>query len=75
MCVQVIASYNCTKKKKGVPTSQVAELFGNAYVEKCLKCKKEYRRDVVTPNLGTSFNFSYNIYKVEYAMMNNAKVV
>jgi hypothetical protein len=31
---------------------QVAELFGNAYIERCLKCETLYRRHVVTPNLG-----------------------
>lgn len=38
--------------KSGVPEDKIAELFGNAYVERCLKCDKLYRRHVVVPGLG-----------------------
>ncbi len=36
-------------RKSGVDDSQLAELFGNAYVEKCLKCSTLYQRHVVCP--------------------------
>jgi len=37
--------------KSGISADKIAELFGNAYIEKCLKCSKIYRRSVVTPNI------------------------
>jgi NAD-dependent SIR2 family protein deacetylase len=37
--------------KAGVPRSSLAELFGNAYAEKCLKCESEMLRSTVTPAL------------------------
>ena len=39
-------------RKAGVPDDRLAELFGNAYVEKCLKCKEQFQRSTITPALG-----------------------
>ena len=38
--------------KSGVSPDQIAELFGNAYIEKCVKCGAVYTRKVVVPSLG-----------------------
>jgi hypothetical protein len=39
-------------RKAGVPDDRLAELFGNAYVEMCLKCKQPFQRSTITPALG-----------------------
>jgi len=37
--------------KAGANEADVSELFGNGYVETCLKCKKQFRRTTVCPSL------------------------
>src|SRR5690606_560377 len=48
----VTSNHDNLHKKSGIPDTHIAELFGNAYVEVCTKCKKQYARRVVTPSLG-----------------------
>eukprot|EP00455_Lapot_gusevi_P049538 TRINITY_DN7040_c0_g1_i3.p1 TRINITY_DN7040_c0_g1~~TRINITY_DN7040_c0_g1_i3.p1 ORF type:complete len:290 (-),score=42.71 TRINITY_DN7040_c0_g1_i3:74-943(-) len=36
----------------GSPDIPVIDIFGNAYLEKCLKCSSVYYRRVITPNIG-----------------------
>jgi len=36
----------------GIPEDKIAELFGNAYKEKCTKCGKLYHRKTQRPALG-----------------------
>ena len=45
--VQMIVSQNVDglHLRSGVPRSQLAELHGNCFAERCPKCKKEYIRD------------------------------
>ena len=31
--------------RSGIPRDQLAELHGNCFAERCVKCKKEYIRD------------------------------
>jgi mono-ADP-ribosyltransferase sirtuin 6 len=38
--------------KSGIPREGIAELFGNAYIERCTKCKTEYQRHTQVPQLG-----------------------
>lgn len=36
----------------GIPLDKIVDLYGNAYTEKCCRCKKEYHRNVIVPNIG-----------------------
>jgi NAD-dependent SIR2 family protein deacetylase len=47
----VSSNHDNLSGKAGVPRTALAELFGNAYVEKCLKCNREMLRSTVTPAL------------------------
>lgn len=40
--------------RSGVPRSQIAELHGNCFAERCKKCKKEYVRDFEMDTVSTS---------------------
>lgn len=48
----VTSNHDDLHAKSGCDLNQIAELFGNAYIERCLKCNTLFRRQVVTPNLG-----------------------
>jgi len=45
----VSSNHDNMHRKSGTKDENLAELFGNAYVEKCLQCKKSYQRKVVCP--------------------------
>lgn len=48
----VTSNHDNLHQKAGTNVSDIANLFGNVYVEECGKCKKLYQRTVVTPALG-----------------------
>mmetsp|Transcript_30951 Transcript_30951/g.34520 ORF Transcript_30951/g.34520 Transcript_30951/m.34520 type:complete len:390 (-) Transcript_30951:184-1353(-) len=48
----VTSNHDNMHRKAGAPDNKLAELFGNAYIEKCLKCKKMFQRKVIVPHLG-----------------------
>jgi len=48
----VSSNHDNMHERAGLPIDKIAELFGNAYVEKCLGCERRFRRQVVVPNLG-----------------------
>ena len=39
-------------QKSGLPDACIADVFGNLFVERCLKCKRLWKRSVVVPSLG-----------------------
>ena len=39
-------------QKSGLGDEFIADVFGNVFVEKCLKCKRLWKRSVVVPSLG-----------------------
>ena len=39
-------------QKSGLADESIADVFGNVFVEKCLKCKRLWKRSVVVPSLG-----------------------
>ena len=39
-------------QKSGLSDEFIADVFGNVFVEKCLKCKRLWKRSVVVPSLG-----------------------
>ena len=39
-------------QKSGLADECIADVFGNVFVEKCLKCKRLWKRSVVVPSLG-----------------------
>ena len=39
-------------RKTGIPEKKMGELFGNAYIEECLKCHTLYERKTQVPTLG-----------------------
>jgi len=45
----VSSNHDNMHRKSGTTDEYLAELFGNAYVEKCTKCLKTYQRKVVCP--------------------------
>jgi len=45
----VSSNHDNMHRKSGTPDNYLAELFGNAYVEVCTKCKKQYQRMVICP--------------------------
>jgi len=45
----VTSNHDNMHRKSGTPDEFLAELFGNAYIEKCTKCSKNYIRRVVCP--------------------------
>lgn len=48
----VTSNHDNLHQKGGTKLNDIANLFGNAYVEECGKCKKLYQRTVVTPAIG-----------------------
>jgi len=48
----VTSNHDNMHRKSGVPDEKLAELFGNAYIEVCLTCNKQYKRHVVCPPTG-----------------------
>ena len=52
--VQFVATSNHDglHQKSGLQPASIADVFGNLFVEKCLKCKREWTRSVVVPSLG-----------------------
>jgi NAD-dependent SIR2 family protein deacetylase len=48
----VTSNHDGIHDKAGTPLDKMADLFGNAYVEKCYKCKSYFRRRVIVPNIG-----------------------
>jgi len=45
----ITSNHDNLHRKSGLRDENLAELFGNAYIEKCLKCKKVFVRNVVCP--------------------------
>jgi len=45
----VSSNHDNLHRRSGTKNENIAELFGNAYVEICLKCKKNYQRTVICP--------------------------
>jgi NAD-dependent SIR2 family protein deacetylase len=58
LCEKNIAKYVLTSnhdnihRKTGIPEEKMGELFGNAYIEECLKCHALYERKTQVPTLG-----------------------
>jgi len=48
----VTSNHDNLHVKAGTPDDKVIDLFGNAYVEQCGKCKKLWRRQVIVPSIG-----------------------
>jgi len=48
----VTSNHDNLHVKSGIPRTHIAELFGNAYVEKCKGCKIQFFRHTQVPNLG-----------------------
>jgi len=48
----VTSNHDNMHRKSGLSDDSIAELFGNAYIEKCLTCKTTYQRKVVCPPTG-----------------------
>jgi len=55
----VTSNHDNLLTKSGVPSNAIAELFGNAYIERCLKCDTLYTRKTVTPSLGRTCDNSF----------------
>ncbi|KNC46166.1 transcriptional regulator [Thecamonas trahens ATCC 50062] len=45
----VTSNHDNLHARAGTPPTALAELFGNAYVEDCLRCGARYRRSVIVP--------------------------
>ena len=41
--------------RSGIPRSQLAELHGNCFAERCCRCKKEYIRDFELETVSTLY--------------------
>jgi len=48
----VTSNHDDIHSRSGIPDEKIAELFGNAYKEKCSKCHKLYHRKTQRPALG-----------------------
>eukprot|EP01087_Luapelamoeba_hula_P004641 TRINITY_DN14563_c0_g1_i1.p1 TRINITY_DN14563_c0_g1~~TRINITY_DN14563_c0_g1_i1.p1 ORF type:complete len:369 (-),score=55.20 TRINITY_DN14563_c0_g1_i1:93-1172(-) len=48
----VTSNHDDIHYRSGVPSEKLAELFGNAYVEKCGTCRSQYHRKTQRPHLG-----------------------
>ena len=48
----VTSNHDNIHRLSGVPQDRLAELFGNAYVELCLKCHAQFSRKTQPPSLG-----------------------
>jgi len=48
----VTSNHDNMHQKAGTSFNNMTDLFGNAYVEKCVRCKKNYHRKVIVPNIG-----------------------
>lgn len=48
----VTSNHDNLHRKSGCSDKRLAELFGNAYIEKCLDCGQLYQRHVVCPAIG-----------------------
>eukprot|EP01118_Nematostelium_gracile_P013946 TRINITY_DN5336_c0_g1_i1.p1 TRINITY_DN5336_c0_g1~~TRINITY_DN5336_c0_g1_i1.p1 ORF type:complete len:188 (+),score=43.56 TRINITY_DN5336_c0_g1_i1:58-621(+) len=48
----ITSNHDNLHQKSGIPEEKISNLFGNAYIEECLKCKSQFKRRVAVPSLG-----------------------
>ena len=48
----VTSNHDNLHQKSGNPINKISNLFGNVYIEECMKCGQQYQRKTVTPALG-----------------------